>query len=196
MSDDQYEVFEAEIVEDSTMSLIARCQHVNSKGTECPNKSVTGYPLCVTHINRASVDDIALVRSKDVSFKDIRGKKIENPLEELSYLVSEVLTYKDYCAMQVAKLRGDERYEGRGGEQLRAEVALYERSLDRAGKMLVEWSRLNIDERLARIEEAKAAAILEVIRHALHAAELDEDTRKIAENVAIKELKALARAAR
>jgi len=98
--------------------------------------------------------------------------------------------------MQVAKLRGDERYEGRGGEQLRAEVALYERSLDRAGKMLVEWSRLNIDERLARIEEAKAAAILEVIRRALMAAELDEDTRKIAENVAIKELKALARGLR
>jgi len=196
MSDGPDEVIEAEIVEDDSMSIVAQCQHFTAKGVQCKRAPVETYPFCQTHLSSASIDDIALVRSKDVSFADIRGRKVTNPLDELSYLVSEVLTYKDYCAMQVAKLRGDERYEGRGGEQLRAEVALYERSLDRAGKMLVEWSRLNIDERLARIEEAKAAAILEVIRRALMAAELDEDTRKIAENLAIKELKALARGLR
>lgn len=189
MSDDTSEVLEAEIVQD----LVSQCQHFTRAGVQCTRSPIGEYLFCTSHLNNASIEDIALVRSKDVSFKDIRGRKIENPLEELSLLVSEVLVYKDYCAQQVAKLRGDERYEGRGGEQLRAEVALYERSLDRAGKMLVEWSRLNIDERLAKIEEAKAAAILEVIRRALLAAELSEDSRKAAESVAIKELKALGR---
>jgi len=187
MSEEEEEVLEGEIVESKP-----RCQHVTRSG-QCSTKPIEGYPLCTTHLKTASIEEIALVRSKDVSFTEIRGRKISNPLEELAYLVSEVLTYKDYCAMQVGKLRGDERYEGRGGEQLRAEVALYERSLDRAGKLLIEWSRLNIDERLARIEEAKATAILEVIRHALLAAELSDDTRKIVEEVAIKELKALSR---
>lgn len=171
------------------------CQHVvtTNRGKPCVRKCVPGYPLCSTHIQRASVADIALVRKDKVSFSEIRGRVITNPLEELGMLVSEVLTYKDYCAMQVARLAGDERYEGRGGEQLRAEVALYERSLDRAGKMLVEWSRLGIDDRLAKIEEAKATAILEVIRRSLLAAELTPEAREAVEKVAIKELKALGR---
>jgi hypothetical protein len=185
---DEIEVVEAEVVDD-----FVQCQHFTRSGKQCVTSAVEGYPLCTTHLRSASVDEIALVRSKDVSFKEIRGRKVTNPLEELAFLVSEVLTYKDYCAMQVAKLRGDERYEGRGGEQLRAEVALYERSLDRAGKLLIEWSRLNIDERLARIEEAKAAAILEVIRRSLLAAELSDEARKAVEEVAIKELRALSR---
>lgn len=168
------------------------CAHTTSSGKHCTKKPVTGYPFCQTHLATASVRDISLVRGKDVMFADLVGNRIDNPLEELATLVSEVLLYKDFCAQQVAKLRGDHRYEGRSGEQLRAEVALYERSLDRAGKLLIEWSRLNIDERLSRIEEAKAAMILEVIRRTLLSAELSDEQRLRAEETAIKELRALA----
>ena len=191
MTDD--EIVDAVVVQtaESKVPDVTRCQHANTKGAQCRSKAVTGYPLCQTHLEKASVQEIALVRQNDVTFSDIRGRMITNPLEELSLIVSEVLVYKDYCAAQVAALRGDERYEGRGGEQLRAEVALYERSLDRAGRMLIEWSRLNIDDRLARIEEAKAVAILEVIRQVLLAAELDETKRAFVENVAIEGLKAI-----
>jgi hypothetical protein len=169
------------------------CQHYSTNGKRCTTKVLEGYPLCKTHIKNATIEDIALVRSKDIAFDKMTGRYVTNPLEELAGLVSEVLTYKDYCAQQVARLRGEERYEGRSGEQLRAEVALYERSLDRAGKLLVEWSRLNIDDRLTRIEEAKAATILEVIRRSMLAAELSEDQRKKAEETAVKELRALGR---
>ena len=185
------EVYEAEIVEEPELD---RCKHINTRNnTRCTKNAIYGYPYCKSHLSSATIEEIGLVRAKDVSFADIKGRKITNPLEELALLASEILTYKDYCAMQVARLRGDERYEGRGGEQLRAEVALYERSLDRAGKILIDWSRLNIDERLAKIEEAKANAILDVIRHALSAAEVDEEMRAVAEKTAIKELKALSR---
>ena len=173
--------------------LSPTCAHVSKNGRRCASRPATGYPLCQTHLSTASIEEIALVRGKDVSFDKIRGQLVNNPLEELAHLVSEVVVYKDYCAEQVAKLRGDHRYEGRSGEQLRAEVALYERSLDRVGKLLIEWSRLNIDERLMRIEEAKAAAIIEVIRRSLLSAELTDDQRKTAEDTAIRELRALER---
>ena len=169
---------EAEIV-------ILSCMHESRNGARCRTRPVDGFPFCQTHI--------ALIRGKDVAFDKITGERVSNPLEELGNLVSEVILYKDYCAEQVAKLRGDHRYEGRSGEQLRAEVALYERSLDRAGKLLVEWSRLNIDDRLTKIEEAKAAMILEVIRRTLQSAELSDDQRKLAEETAIRELRALNR---
>jgi hypothetical protein len=170
-----------------------QCQHVTPGGVQCEYKSKKGYPFCMAHLRKASIAEISLVHGKDLVFEDIVGRIATNPLEELSLLVSEVLLYKDYCAAEVSKLRGDYRYEGRSGEQLRAEVALYERSLDRAGKLLIEWSRLDIDERLTRIEEAKAAMLMEVIRRVLMAAELTDDQRVRAEETAVKELRALGR---
>lgn len=187
MTDDAREVLVGEVIAPT-------CQHVSeSTGNRCKSKPVDGYPLCQRHIDRASVKEIALIRGKDVAFDKQKGVLVVNPLEELAQLVSEVIAYKDFCAQQVAKLRGDHRYEGRSGEQLRAEVALYERSLDRAGKLLIEWSKLNIDERLTRIEEAKAMAIIEVIRRSLMSADLTDEQRKKAEEIAIKELRALER---
>jgi hypothetical protein len=181
------------VLSDDVEILPATCAHTTANGKRCKTKPVEGYPLCYSHIKNASIGEIALVRSKDLSFQDIRGSYVDNPLETLAELVSEVMVYKDFCAQEVARLHGEYRYEGRGGEQLRAEVALYERSLDRAGKLLVEWAKLNIDERLMRIEEAKAATIIEVIRRSLLSAELTDEQRKNAENTAIRELRNLER---
>jgi len=167
------------------------CIRTSATGRRCKTRSIPGYPFCQTHLENASIAEISLVHGKDVAFHELLGKKVNNPLEELANLVSEVLLYKDFCAEQVAKLRGEYRYEGRSGEQLRAEVALYERSMDRAGKLLIEWSRLNIDERLTRIEEAKAMMILDVIRRTLISAELSDEQRLKAEETAIRELRAL-----
>jgi hypothetical protein len=118
---------------------------------------------------------------------------VDNPLEELAMLASELILYKDFCAAEVTRLHGEYRYEGRSGEQLRAEVALYERSLDRTSKLLVEWAKLGIDDRLARIEEKKASIILDMIRRILLAADLTEEQRISAENAAVKEMRALGR---
>lgn len=184
--DDDDDVVDGEIV------YITKCHHVFEKsGRSCKANAIDGYSLCQKHITQATIRDIRLARGNTVSFEEIRGRLVENPLEELAELVSEVLLYKDYSARRVADLRGQERYEGRAGEQLRAEVALYERSLDRAGKMLVDWSRLNIDDRLARIEEKKAQLIIDIIRGALRNAEgLTDDGRKSVEAYVVKELRA------
>jgi hypothetical protein len=187
--DNDLEIIDAEIVDE-------KCQKRNSRGRQCKFKAIPGYFFCTRHLATATVSEIALVRKKDLgelTFEEITGRKVTNPLEELSLLVSEVILYKDFCADQVARLRGDYRYEGRSGEQLRAEVALYERSLDRVGKLLIEWSRLDIDERLTKIEEAKAAMLLEVIRRVLLSADLSDEQRSKAEASAVKELRALNR---
>ena len=49
------------------------------------------------------------------------------------------------------------RYETEtGGEQLRAEVAVLERAMDRAARLLVDIAKLGIEERLAKVTEAQA----------------------------------------
>ncbi len=185
---DDDEVVDGEIVE------YAACEHA-IKGTDriCGARPVPGYPLCQRHMSRANIKDIRLVRGADISFEEIRGQLIDNPLEELAALVSEVSLYKDYCARKVAALQGQERYNSKTGEQLRAEVALYERSLDRLGRLLVDWSKLRIDERLAAIEEKKADTIISIIRGGLKDAEgLTDEGRKRVERYVVKELRAAA----
>lgn len=189
-------VAEDDDVVDAEIVAYESCEHVFPKsGEKCTHKPVDGYPLCQTHLSKASITEIALVRSRDVdvTFEKIRGRRVTNPLEELADLISEVLLYKDFSAAQVAELRGQMRYEGKAGEQLRAEVALYERSLDRAGKLLVEWSRLNIDDRLAKIEERKAQMVIDIFRGALSAANVTDDDRRSAEVYIIKALRAAAK---
>ena len=160
------------------------------RGQNCERTPAPGLPFCTKHIERATVREIRLIRGGDITFGEITGQLIDNPLEELAVLVTEVSVYKDYCARKVAELRGLERYEGKAGEQLRAEVALYERSLDRLGKLLIEWSKLKIDERLAAIEERKAEVIIEIIRGSLKEADGTEEGRKAAERYAVKQLRA------
>jgi len=54
------------------------------------------------------------------------------------------------------------RYETEFGEQLRSEVALLERAMDRCERVLVAMARLNIDERPTRVSEAQGKLVVEV----------------------------------
>lgn len=91
---------------------------------------------------------------------------VEDPLTELKKLAGQALTWRDAIAEQVNKLTSI-RYGTKQGEQLRAEVALFERALDRCERVLVSMARLNIDERLARISEARGKLMTQVLLGAL-----------------------------
>ena len=81
---------------------------------------------------------------------------VTDPLAALSAIAGAVVAWKDMLAGKVNTLTSL-RYETEvGGEQLRAEVALWERALDRCGKFLVDIAKLNIEERMARVTEAQA----------------------------------------
>lgn len=88
---------------------------------------------------------------------------VTNPVEALTHLVAEVVSFKDVLADRVHSL-GEVRYQaGSGGEQLRAEIALYERALDRSARVLADIARLDLDERLVRLNEAQARIITAVL---------------------------------
>jgi len=89
---------------------------------------------------------------------------VEDPLTALMNLAGQVLAWQEATAGLVNDLETRIRYEGAAGaEQLRAEVGLYERAMDRAEKVLSSIARLNIEERLATISEAQADRVLAAI---------------------------------
>lgn len=96
----------------------------------------------------------------------LQAVPVSDPLTELSKLAGEVLAWKELIAEQVATLTSV-GYEGMTGEQVRGGVQVFERALDRCSSVLGLIAKLNIDERLARIEEAKADAIVKAFEAGL-----------------------------
>ena len=105
---------------------------------------------------------------------------VEDPLTELARVAAEVVAWKDAIGAKVNELTELRYKAGEGGEQLRSEVALWERALDRCERFLTAMARLNIDERLARISEAQAAAVIAAIAVACDVLRATPEQRRLA----------------
>lgn len=84
---------------------------------------------------------------------------VTDPLEALQRLAGRALALEETIGRLVNDLSSI-RYESGGessSEQLRAEVAVLERAMDRCGKLLVDIAKLNIEERMAKVTELQAA---------------------------------------
>lgn len=149
------------------------CSAKRKNGQPCNGPAMRGSDKCRMHAGkRAAVVKLDVEAGQMLARLDL--PPVEDPLSELAKVCGQVLGWKDMLASRVNELRSL-RYSTEGGEQLRAEVALWERSLDRCERFLTAMARLNIDERLARISEAQAVAILEVFTAALERAGIEGD---------------------
>lgn len=131
-----------------------------------------GFGRCRKHLGNAPT--VARAAERERVEAGVRAElarldvvPVDNPLAELQKLAGQVLAWKDAIGEMVNRL--DEiRYEDEhGGEQLRAEVALFERAMDRCERVLVAMARLNIDQRLAWITQEQARLTNEVLKGAL-----------------------------
>jgi hypothetical protein len=87
---------------------------------------------------------------------------VTNVLEAFQQVVSETVAFKDVLERRVGELAaGEWRFtDEKGGEQLRSEISLYERAMDRAGKFLEAWAKLGLEERMVKLEESKVAIVV------------------------------------
>jgi hypothetical protein len=79
-----------------------------------------------------------------------------------------------------------------GTEQLRVEVELYERALDRSGKFLDLLIKNGFEEKRVRLAEQQAAQIVGVYQRALAAIRLTPEQEASARAAIARELQALA----
>lgn len=174
-----------------------RCgAQTKTTGGECRNFLEEGQLRCKLHggaspqAKRKQAERVLDAKVQHV----IAGMQIEpvtNPLLALSQLAGEILAWKDLIATHVAKLRDQLRYEGEHAEQIRGEVQLYERAMDRSVAVLAKIAQLKIDERLAAIDEARVQQMARMLEGALDAIGMTYDQKR----VAFAELSRLARKA-
>lgn len=118
---------------------------------------------------------------------------VGNPLEELGRLAAQAVAWKDAMAGKVNELNGRLRYESEnGGEQLRAEILLWERALDRCVMTLTAIVKLNIEGRLASVREATADMLDQALQAALASSGCDVDGQQRAREAFRRHLKVVA----
>jgi len=116
---------------------------------------------------------------------------IGDPLAELLDVAGEIRTWKEIMRGVVADLLSRKviRYSHRSyGEQLRAEVLLYERALERLAAILVQISKLGIERKLAQIQADQVAMVDRALTAALTASGLDLVAQQQARDVLSREL--------
>jgi hypothetical protein len=116
---------------------------------------------------------------------------VENPLTVLAELTGQSLAWRDVIAEKVNEL-GNLRYQTEHGEQLRAEIALFERAMDRCAKFAVEMARLNIDERLAKVTERQTEIVAGALAAALGEMGLSPEEQRDARNRVARHLRSVA----
>jgi hypothetical protein len=161
-------------------------------GTDHP-----GTGRCRLHGGNTPGQRVKAVR--EIAEREVRAvlaeldvQPVEDPLTALAELAGQAVAWQKAIADIVNRLGGDVRYEGRAGaEQLRAEVGLYERAMDRTNTVLSTIARLDIDGRLARIEEAKAQVLMDAVQAGLAAIGVTGEQAATVKQVMARKLRAV-----
>lgn len=115
-----------------------------------------------------------------------------DPLEVLSDLLTEAVQVKDYLGSLARRLQDDQlRYEGRAGEQLRAEWQAYQSMMRDCQKLAESMLRLGLDERRVRVQEGQARMMVHVLTRTLERLGLEGDMAELARQYVGEELRAL-----
>jgi hypothetical protein len=157
---------------------IDRCRKTATTGTDPPrckdhgaNAGSTGSRRAAANVVQANASDRLAGIMSEHGQKLMAAPQLDDPLTELLAVAAEIKALKDLLREMVARIDIESwRYtRSRIGEQVRAEVLLYERSQERLAGILISIIKLNIEARLAKIkaeqvrkfESALDAALIE-----------------------------------
>ncbi|MER8030730.1 hypothetical protein ABTZ78_17425 [Streptomyces bauhiniae] len=170
------------------------------KGPRCKAWALRGQTVCRVHGGKAPqalaagerrVAEQRLEEETRRALAILDVPPVDNPLTALSQLAGQVVAWKDALAERVNELYRIRFTDDKGSEQLRSEVALYERAMDRCVNVLGTIGRLRIDERLAAISEQQATVVIGAIEAALAHAGVTGQAASAAKAVAARHLRAV-----
>jgi len=142
----------------------------------CRRRPAIGEKRCKLHggVHPKSKQNRAgemLKRKTEKAVRRLKMTPVEDPLTELKKIAGEVLAWKNAMFKHVKRLH-TLRYYGEKAEQIRGEVILYERAIERCVTILTNIAKLNIDERLAAVTERQAEMMEDALFAAFDAAGL------------------------
>lgn len=167
-----------------------------STGKRCTKNAIPGGTVCYTHGGAArQVKAAAQIRLVEQEARTTFGRltdnstPVTNPLTALSDLAGHAKSWMEFLAGKIADLQRLAYESPTGGEQIKGEIVLFERAMDRLNTVLATVARLNIDERLVAISEKQADMVIAALNAGLDAAGVGKDMRAVAKQAAARHLK-------
>lgn len=169
--------------------------HSSTTGDPCKNYPIKGHLVCKFH--GGATPQVKRQAEKNLTEAALRAKlhqldirPVDDPLNALKLLAGEIVAWKELLQGKVLELEKF-RYGTDMGEAIRGEVQLFERALDRCVTVLGVIAKLNIDDRLVAIEEAKVAKIVDAIDATLDHLGLTQEQRLNGKKEMAKHLRAV-----
>ena len=166
-----------------------RCTAKSSRTSErCRQYAIKGSTVCGTHGGRApQIKRAAAARSirDQVSRLGlVEASPIDDPVAALMDLGAEAIALVNALRFHVAMLERVGTEPGRLGEQLKPEITAYLGAIREAERIVVSIVKLNLAERLVRIDEERAQLVVTVIERVLISAGLDPKAIDVRASVA------------
>ena len=184
----------------------AKCKARNAKtGKPCGNYAVKGSTgVCYQH-GAATPQAQRRIRER-LAEAEVHAQAVKavaanggvtgadlNPVEALFDIAAEIVNFQRAANGMLAELSdADWRRDHRAGEQIHGIVTIFERSLDRAAKILVELNKLGLEERRVRVQEREVAMLNRALENILDRLELTPDQLSRSDTIVIEELEAIA----
>jgi hypothetical protein len=167
-------------------------------GAPCKRRPEPGGTVCKLHggalpnVKQAAAFRIARDQAQQEALRRLRAEKAtkQDTVTEMDRLAAEVIAFKDVCRERIEFL-SEIRYEGKTGEQIRAEITLYERALDRCNTVLATNLKLGIAERKQKLDEAQALLVVGLMRAVLGRLNLSKEQQQLAARVVPEEMRAI-----
>lgn len=168
------------------------CERPPGWGTDHPGTGRCKLHGGSTRTQTVAAEREALEVKARVLFEKVAPEivPVDNPLEAYKMFAGRVMAWLGLMEQLLADVKSP-RYRGATAEQVRGEVQLYERAMDRANTVLGTYAKLNIDERLTRISEQQAHTMVTAVTAALQAAGLSADQQLLVRGALARQLRAL-----
>lgn len=176
-----------------------RCDATSKRsGERCKRAPAVGLTKCSMHAGlskeerqRTAAEHRAMQKAS-ATLARLDVEPVTNSLEELQWLAAVAHAWIEQIAAMVNELERRVRYEGRlRGEQLRGEVALLERAMDRCLAVNSSIVRLGIDHRLTTIKETDARNVADALAAVLTELDLDPSQSRAARQSFARRLRTL-----
>lgn len=157
----------------------------------CTEEAVINFDYCVRHLNtpRGMQHMVDRVRSGRVLVQSDIDRHIEERtalpekdmqttvLEKMSDALDRVMAFERHTERMVANLDPDDwRFLDRSGaEQLRSEVQLYERAMERTTRVLKETSKVALQERMVSLGKAQTELMVRIMMAVMNDLGLDAE---------------------
>lgn len=129
---------------------------------------VPGTRYCQAHRDRGTgVNELKYAETHSAGNMVVPAPQDSHIYDKVEAMVERVLEFEEDARGAYKRLEvEDRRYvDSNGSEQLRSEVAVYERALDRSARVLREVTKLGIESQIVRINQEQ----MELLKNAVNA---------------------------